>query len=55
MTDETLTDETQTTTGPPEGGAPDHGPRDRLAVRLLLTSTFVVILNETIMGVALPT
>ena len=54
MTDETLTDETLTTTGPPEGGAPDHGPRDRLAVRLLLTSTFVVILNETIMGVALP-
>ncbi|ADG74198.1 drug resistance transporter, EmrB/QacA subfamily [Cellulomonas flavigena DSM 20109] len=29
-------------------------PRDRLAVALLLVSTFVVILNETIMGVALP-
>ncbi|GIG30367.1 MDR family MFS transporter [Cellulomonas marina] len=29
-------------------------PRDRLAVTLLLVSTFVVILNETIMGVALP-
>ncbi|MGY4645794.1 MDR family MFS transporter [Cellulomonas sp. URHB0016] len=28
--------------------------RDRLAVRLLLISTFVVILNETVMGVALP-
>ena len=28
--------------------------RDRLAVALLLASTFVVILNETIMGVALP-
>lgn len=28
--------------------------RDRLAVALLLVSTFVVILNETIMGVALP-
>ncbi|QCB95366.1 MDR family MFS transporter [Cellulomonas shaoxiangyii] len=28
--------------------------RDRLAVTLLLVSTFVVILNETIMGVALP-
>ena len=28
--------------------------RDRLAVGLLLVSTFVVILNETIMGVALP-
>lgn len=29
-------------------------PRDRLAVTVLLVSTFVVILNETIMGVALP-
>ncbi|WP_081978645.1 MDR family MFS transporter [Cellulomonas carbonis] len=29
-------------------------PRDRLAVGLLLLSTFVVILNETTMGVALP-
>ncbi|HEY3436307.1 MAG TPA: DHA2 family efflux MFS transporter permease subunit [Actinotalea sp.] len=29
-------------------------PRERLAVGLLLLSTFVVILNETIMGVALP-
>ena len=53
-----MTDETLTTTQPPgsatENTAPDHGPRDRLAVRLLLISTFVVILNETIMGVALP-
>lgn len=42
----------------PEAPAvPDDGrlaPRDRLAVTLLLVSTFVVILNETIMGVALP-
>ncbi|MCL3860821.1 MDR family MFS transporter [Actinotalea sp. K2] len=29
-------------------------PRDRLAVGLMLFSTFVVILNETTMGVALP-
>jgi len=29
-------------------------PRERLAVGLLLLSTFVVILNETVMGVALP-
>ena len=30
------------------------GPRENLAVWLLLASTFVVVLNETIMGVALP-
>src|SRR3990170_5797389 len=30
------------------------GARDRLVILLLLVSTFVVILNETIMGVALP-
>ena len=30
------------------------GPRERLAIWLLLASAFVVILNETIMGVALP-
>ena len=28
--------------------------RDRLVISLLLVSAFVVILNETIMGVALP-
>lgn len=43
---------------PATGGAaaaPDRmNPRDRLAVTVLLVSTFVVILNETIMGVALP-
>ncbi|MCG2802951.1 MAG: DHA2 family efflux MFS transporter permease subunit [Cellulomonas sp.] len=33
---------------------PGLTPRNRLAVALLLVSTFVVILNETIMGVALP-
>jgi len=30
------------------------GPREQLAIWLLLASAFVVILNETIMGVALP-
>ena len=35
--------------------APDLGARNRLVILLLLISTFVVILNETIMGVALPT
>ncbi|WP_372456822.1 MDR family MFS transporter [Cellulomonas xiejunii] len=42
----------------PTSDAPDvpatMSARDRLAVTLLLVSTFVVILNETIMGVALP-
>ena len=36
---------------PTESG---FGPRERLAIWLLLTSAFVVILNETIMSVALP-
>ena len=49
-----VTDETLTTTHPPSQAAAGTGARDRLAVRLLLISTFVVILNETIMGVALP-
>ncbi|NUU18618.1 multidrug efflux MFS transporter [Cellulomonas humilata] len=47
-----MTDETLTTTRPPADDG--TGARDRLAVRLLLISTFVVILNETVMGVALP-
>lgn len=53
-----MTDETLTTNHPPSSSdaaaAEGTGVRDRLAVRLLLISTFVVILNETIMGVALP-
>jgi len=32
----------------------DHGARNKLVIGLLLVSAFVVILNETIMGVALP-
>ena len=32
----------------------DHGARNKLVIVLLLVSAFVVILNETIMGVALP-
>ena len=39
---------------PPARPTDRMDPRDRLAVALLLVSTFVVILNETIMGVALP-
>lgn len=49
-----MTDETLTTTRPPSDEADATRARDRLAVRLLLISTFVVILNETVMGVALP-
>ena len=32
----------------------DHSARNRLVIALLLVSAFVVILNETIMGVAVP-
>jgi DHA2 family lincomycin resistance protein-like MFS transporter len=35
--------------------APEHGARNRLVLGLLIVSAFVVILNETIMSVALPT
>lgn len=48
-----MTDLTATLPSAPTA-APDTSGRDRLAVRLLLISTFVVILNETVMGVALP-
>ena len=41
-----------TTAQPPR--APSLTPRERLAVSLLLFSAFVVILNETTMGVAVP-
>ena len=33
---------------------PDHGARNNRVIWLLLGATFVVILNETIMGVAIP-
>ena len=36
-----------------EAGA-EHAARNRLVINLLLVSSFVVILNETIMGVAVP-
>jgi DHA2 family lincomycin resistance protein-like MFS transporter len=43
----------------PQVNNPDSGSattsRDRLVLRLLIVSTFVVVLNETIMSVALPT
>lgn len=40
---------------PPSGDVEQSfGPREQLAIWLLLASSFVVILNETVMGVALP-
>lgn len=38
----------------PSRDAREFGPREQLAIWLLLASAFTVILNETIMGVALP-
>ncbi|TAL43741.1 MAG: DHA2 family efflux MFS transporter permease subunit [Salinibacterium sp.] len=37
----------------PDNSAPDHTERNKLVINLLLISAFVVILNETIMNVAL--
>ena len=39
---------------PTTDAAPDHGARNRLVITLLLVSTFVVFLNETLMGNAMP-
>lgn len=56
MTDrDTRAPESPADARPEPVAAPDRmTPRDRRAVVLLLISTFVVILNETVMGVALP-
>jgi MFS transporter, DHA2 family, lincomycin resistance protein len=43
-----------TTAGKSGGDAADTGARNRLVIGILMVSTFVVILNETIIGVALP-
>jgi DHA2 family lincomycin resistance protein-like MFS transporter len=50
-----LTDTTYDNPATDDAVKPDLGARNRLVIMLLLISTFVVILNETIMGVALPT
>lgn len=52
MTDQTSTFETVTPAA--SVAAPSTSRRDTLVIGLLLVSTFVVFLNETIMGVALP-
>ena len=51
MTDSTVT--TAPAPVAPRGNAPDAAGT-KLVISLLLVSAFVVILNETIMGVALP-
>jgi DHA2 family lincomycin resistance protein-like MFS transporter len=45
---------TSTSTTAPAPSDPDHSARNRLVISLLLVSAFVVILNETVMNVALP-
>jgi MFS transporter, DHA2 family, lincomycin resistance protein len=52
-----LSDTAQLTTGSASvasSGPVDHGARNRLVIAILTVSTFVVILNETIIGVAIP-
>lgn len=55
MTSETAsTDFSDAQAAPAAPHHPSHAARNRLVISLLLVSTFVVILNETIMSVALP-
>ena len=57
ITDRTLSEPQASaprTTEANEHADPRHSKRNTLVIRLLLVSAFVVILNETIMGVALP-
>jgi len=44
----------ETLTTVPVAAAPDNAARNRLVITLLLISTFVVFLNETLMGNAMP-
>ncbi|MGO4595000.1 MDR family MFS transporter [Leifsonia sp. 2TAF2] len=46
--------ETRTTSNSTPAQHTDHSARNRLVISLLLISAFVVILNETVMNVALP-
>ncbi len=49
MTDHAISTDTVVGTTPP-----DHSKRNSLVINLMLVATFVVILNETIIGVAIP-
>lgn len=46
--------EVRTAPNSTSAAVPDHSARNRLVISLLLVSAFVVILNETVMNVALP-
>lgn len=54
LTENTTSTEAAATGGIDEGAAPDHSRRNRLVINLMLVATFVVFLNETIIGVAIP-
>lgn len=49
-----MTDDTLTASRATDGAAVDHGRRNGIVINLMLVATFVVILNETIIGVAIP-
>ena len=49
-----MSDTTATTTPGLTESAPDHSKRNSLVINLMLVATFVVFLNETIIGVAIP-
>ena len=53
-----LSDNTLSSAAPHTGSlpavAPDHSGRNRIVINLMLVATFVVFLNETIIGVAIP-
>lgn len=50
-----MSDNALSTEAPTAGAvAPDHSKRNSLVINLMLVATFVVFLNETIIGVAIP-
>src|SRR6476620_11209511 len=51
----TMTSETYSDASVAEAQHPDNAARNSLVINLLLVSAFVVMLNETIMNVAIPT
>ena len=50
-----MTSETYSDASVAEAQHPDNAARNSLVINLLLVSAFVVMLNETIMNVAIPT